>query len=194
MRFILVALCLPFLLPFSAWAASSDFDIRLKNNSPREQAAAAQLRRMLDTHDVSDHIFTYSVMIDEYDAPHSHPILTINAVYLDDDNSAFSIFLHEQLHWLGSVLTPSMNAAVEDLKILYPDVPGPFGGGARDAYSTYAHLIVGVQEFDVMARLVGEAEAERVLRKKPNYRWVYREVLNNKQVLRDIAAKHDLNP
>lgn len=194
MRFVHLFLCLSFLLPTTAWAGSSDFDIRLKNNTPREQAAAAQLRRMLDTYEVSDHIFTYSVMINEYDAPHSHPILTINAVYLDDDNSAFSIFLHEQLHWLGSVLTPNMNAAIEDLKILYPNVPGPRRGGAVNAFSTYAHLIVGVQEFDVMARLVGEAEAERVLRKKPNYRWVYGEVLKNKQAFRDIAAKHNLNP
>lgn len=194
MRFAVASLCLPFLMPVSAWAASGDFDIRLKNNTQREQAAAAQLRRMLDRYDVSDHIFTYSVLIDEYDAPHSHPILTINAVFLDDDNSAFSIFLHEQLHWLGMVLTPNMNAAIEDLKTLYPTVPGPRLGGARDAFSTYAHLIVGIQEYDVMARLVGEAEAERVLRKKPNYRWVYGEVLKHKQAFRDIAARNQLNP
>lgn len=194
MRLAVAALCLSFLMPVSAWAASGDFDIRLKNNTAREQAAAAQLRRMLDKYDVSDHIFTYSVMIDEYDAPHSHPILTINAVYLDDDNSAFSIFLHEQLHWLGMVLAPNIKAAIEDLKALYPTVPGPRRGGARDAFSTYAHLIVGIQEYDVMARLVGEAEAERVLRKKPNYRWVYGEVLKHKQAFRDIAARHQLNP
>lgn len=194
MRLVQLFLYLCFFMSSTAWAASSDFDIRLKNNTQREQAAATQLRRLLDTYEVSDHIFTYSVMIDEYDAPHSHPILTINAVYLDDDNSALSIFLHEQLHWLGSVLTPNMNAAIEDLKMLYPSVPGPYRGGARDEFSTYAHLIVGVQEFDVMARLVGAAEAARVLKKKPNYRWVYAEVLENQQIFRDIAAKHNLNP
>lgn len=194
MRLIFATFLFTFILPSTVFAASSDFDIRLKNNTPREQAAAVQLRRLLDLHDVSDHVFTYSVMIDEYAAPHSHPILTINAVYLDDDNSAFSIFLHEQLHWLGMVLDPNMRAALVDLKAMYPSVPGYRGGGAGNEFSTYAHLIVGVQEYDVMARLVGAAEAERVLRKKPNYRWVYGEVLRNLGALRAIADKHNLNP
>ncbi len=194
MRLISLVLFFCFLIPSAAMASSSDFDIRLKNNSPREQAAADQLRRLLDTHDVSSFVVTYSVMIDEYDAPHSHPILTINAVYLDDDNSALSIFLHEQMHWFGMILEPNMQAALKDLKTLYPTVPRGRNGGAQDDHSTYVHLLVGVQEFDIMARLVGDKEAERVLRTKPNYRWVYGEVLKNQATLRAITEKHNLNP
>lgn len=181
-----------FLMPTTAMASSTDFDIRLKNNTGRERAAADQLRRLLDAHDVSPYVVTYSVMIDEYDAPHSHPILTINAVYLEDDNSALSIFLHEQLHWLGMILEPNMQAALADLKELYPTVPNGTNGGARDDYSTYAHLIVGMQEFLAMKSLVGEGEAIRVLRRKPNYRWVYDQVLKNHEALSAIIQKHQL--
>lgn len=193
MRLTCLVLLFGFLLPNAAFAASGDFDIRLKNNSDRERAAAAQLRRLLDTHDVSNYIFTYSVMIDEYDAPHSHPVLTINAVYLNDDSSALSIFLHEQLHWLGMVLEPNVEAALEDLRKLYPTVPGRSGGGARDDYSTYVHLIVGLQEFRIMSSLVGTEEAARVLAGKTWYTWIYNQVLENEESLAAILKKHQLD-
>lgn len=186
------AIILTVLLSLPSLSSSTDFDIRLRNNNQREHQAAEQLRRLLDTHDVSPFIFTYSVMIDEFDAPHSHPVLTINAVYLDDDNSALSIFLHEQMHWFETVLETQINAAIEDLKTLYPRVPAPWAGGARDDHSTYVHLIVGMQEFDAMSKLVGRAEAERVFRRKPNYRWVYRQVLENREALQQIVYKHNL--
>lgn len=192
MRFACLVLLFGFLFSPGILAASGDFDIRLKNNTHRERAAAAQLRRLLDTHDVSPYVLTYSVMIDEYDAPHSHPVLTINAVYLEDDNSALSIFIHEQLHWFGMIFDAQLTAALEDLKQLYPTVPGHREGGARDNYSTYVHLIVGLQEFDAMSKLVGRTEAERVLRRKPNYKWVYRQVLENQEALRQIVEKHTL--
>lgn len=186
-------LALSVIISAASLASSSDFDIRLRNDSGRERAAAAQLRRLLDTHEVDDYIFTYSVMIDEYDAPHSHPVLTINAVYLDDDNSALSIFLHEQLHWLGMVLAPNVEAALEDLRELYPTVPGRGGGGARDDYSTYVHLIVGLQEFRVMSSLVGTEEAARVLAGKTWYRWIYQQVLENEAALTAVLEKHQLD-
>lgn len=186
-------LALSVIISTASLASSADFDIRLRNDSSRERAAAAQLRRLLDTHDISDYIFTYSVMIDEYDAPHSHPVLTINAVYLNDDNSALSIFLHEQLHWLGMVLEPNVEAALEDLRKLYPTVPGRSSGGARDDYSTYVHLIVGLQEFRVMSSLVGTEEAARVLAGKTWYTWIYKQVLENEAALATILKKHQLD-
>ncbi len=193
MRLVSIALFLNLLMPTATMAGSSDFDIRLKSNTGRERAAADQLRRLLDTHDISPFVVTYSVMIDEYDAPHSHPILTVNAVYLDDDNSALSIFLHEQMHWFGMIFDAQITAALEDLKMLYPTVPGSRNGGARDDRSTYVHLLVGLQEYRAMSSLVGKKEAARVLAGKTWYTWIYQQVLENEAVLLEILNRHQLD-
>jgi hypothetical protein len=175
------------------YASSSDFDIRLGRGSEREQLAASQLRRLLDTHDVSRYIFTYSVTVREGDVPHSHPRLTINALHLKDDASALSVFLHEQFHWQGIAYTAEVTAAVEDLKTLYPSVPGSHSGGAGDAHSTYVHLLVGLQEYHATASLFGRAEAIRVIARKPHYRWIYQQVLENEAAITAIVAKHSLD-
>lgn len=188
---IFVALSL--LASSAAFAGSSDFDIRLGRDTEREQAAAKQLRRLLDTHDVSPFIFTYSVVIREGDVPHSHPRLTINTLHLKDDASALSVFIHEQFHWLGAAYAKEVNAAVKDLKLLYPSIPGGSRGGARDGFSTYVHLIVGLQEFRAAASLFGRAEAKRVIARKPHYRWIYAQVLENETAIAAIIQKHSLN-
>jgi len=182
------------LLAYGAvYAASTDFNFRLARNSADEQAAEKQLRRLIDTYDVSRFSFTYSVIINEYGAPHSFPVLTLNAVYLDDDASALSTFLHEQLHWYGLVNQDAVDTTIADLKTLYPSVPVGGGNGARDTYSTYVHLIVGLQEYDATASYLGRAEAKRVLTGKRHYKWIYSEVVENTDALRALLKKHGLN-
>ncbi len=189
---ILLTISLIFVLSLSAFASSSDFDIRLANNSPREKAAEKQLKRLLDTYDVSPFVFTYSIKIDQDDAPHSHPILTLNDYFIEDDASALSTFIHEQLHWFGIAFEPQVNAAIKDLKTLYPKVPSGRRGGARDDYSTYVHLVVGLQEYYASASLFGKDEARRVLLGKTWYTWIYREVVENEEELAKLLRKHDL--
>lgn len=177
-----------------AIAGSSDFDIRLARGTEREKLAATQLRRLIDSHDISPFIFTYTVVIREGDVPHSHPLLTINTLHLKDDASALSVFIHEQFHWLGAALNANTKAAIKDLKAIYPNAPGYRGGGARDDYSTYVHLLVGLQEYRATASLFGEAEAKRVIARKPHYRWIYRQVLENEAAIAAIVEEHSLNP
>ena len=184
-----------FSLFFSAAAesASRDFDIRLRHESPRELAAARQLRRLLDTYDVSPYVATFSVMIDETAAPHSHPVLTLNSYFLNDDASALSTFIHEQMHWFELFMGPQVEAAIEDLKKLYPGMPSHGRGGGRDARGTFIHLIVGSQELQATADLFGKEEARRVIASKTWYRWVYAQVLENEAALLTILEKHGLN-
>lgn len=188
---IFVALLL--LATSAAFAGSSDFDIRLGRDTEREKLAANQLRRLLDTFDVSPFTYTYTVVIREGDVPHSHPRLTINTLHLKDDASALSVFLHEQFHWQGAAYTAEVAAAVEDLKLLYPTVPGSRGGGARSERDTYVHLLVGLQEYHATASLFGRAEAKRVIARKPHYRWIYAQVLENETAIAAIVQKHGLN-
>ncbi|WP_262693902.1 hypothetical protein [Kordiimonas aquimaris] len=176
-----------------SFAAARDFDIRLAHDTARERAAAAQLRRLLDTYNVRPFTFTYSVYIDQEDAPHSHPILTLNDYFINDDASALSTFIHEQFHWFGLVLEPQINAAIQDLKQMYPDMPEKGRGGGQNARETFVHLIVGSQEYQATASLLGPKEARRVIAGKTWYRWIYREVLENEVQLLEVLKKHNLH-
>jgi len=192
LKFLQKLFVLSVLAPTPAIAGSSDFDIRLARGTEREKLAAAQLRRLIDAHDINPYTFTYTVIIREGDVPHSHPRLTINTIHLEDDASALSVFIHEQFHWLGAAMEANTNAAITDLKALYPSVPDYHGGGARDVYSTYVHLLVGLQEYRAAATLFGEVEARRVIARKPHYRWIYRQVLENEAAIAAVAIKHGL--
>ncbi len=190
-RLFLVSVLL-FIFSTSATGSSSDFDIRLAHGSPNEKKAEKQLKRLLDTYDVSPYTFTYSIRIDQNDAPHSHPILTLNDYFLDDDASALSTFIHEQYHWLAIAFEQETNAAIEDLKLLYPQIPNSRNGGARSEYSTYAHLIVGLQEYHATASLFGKDEAKRVLSSKTWYTWIYKKVIEDEKKLIPILERHGL--
>ncbi|PCI59392.1 MAG: hypothetical protein COB37_11675 [Kordiimonadales bacterium] len=177
-----------------ATADASDFDIRLAHGSARERLAEKQLRRLLDAHDVSPYIVTYSVRIDQNGAPHSHPVLTLNDFYIGDDASALSVFIHEQFHWLGTITGPAVNAAIEDLKNAFPTPPSQSQGGAPGDYATYVHLIVGTQEYLATSSLFSKQEARRVIAEKTWYTWVYRQVLEKEETLLAILQKHGLAP
>src|SRR5262249_41281436 len=64
-----------------------------------EAQTKEQLLRLLKTYDVSRWIFTKSIVIDERAIPHSHPVLTLHARHLQDDELLLSTFVHEQFHW-----------------------------------------------------------------------------------------------
>lgn len=184
-----------FLLMFAAspvHASASDFRIRLGADTPREKAAEEQLKRLLDTYDVSAYVFTYSLIIRQYDVPHSHPVLTLNTVHLGDDANVLSTFLHEQFHWFASAFSTETDAAIADLKQIFPTVPAASRGGARDSFSTYAHLIVCLQEYDAIRTLMGEEEARRVLDGKRHYRWIYDQVIAKGDAIRSIVERHGL--
>lgn len=174
----------------SARAAAGQLEVRLAHGTGAEQRTRQQLLRLVDEYDVSDWLFTDEVMIDETQIPHSHPVLTVSTGYLDDDHGLLSAFVHEQFHWLeGGETLDAFRAAMRDFEELYPDAPGPDGGGARDVESTYRHLLVCDLELQAMAELVGEARAREVLSAITHYEWIYDHVLTDARV-RAVARTH----
>jgi len=192
-KFLALVTSLSLLVSTPLHADSSDFSIRLGSNTAREMATEKQLRRLLDQYDVSPYSYTYSILINQGDVPHSHPVLTLNTVHLGDDANTLSTFLHEQFHWFSLITDAATKATIADLKQIYPDVPVGRGLGARDEYSTYVHLIVCWQEYEVLASYLGQDAAARILGSKRHYRWIYKQVLENTDTLRKLLEKHGLD-
>lgn len=173
--------------------ANNTLAIEMAKGSDSEEATRVQLVRLVDRFDVDHWLFTQKVLIDDSQwIPHSHPVLTLNSRYLDDDLSQLATFLHEQFHWYAGTRQDRVDAAISDFKEMFPEVPSG-RAGARDDYSTYLHLIICDLELAAMQKLVGDAEARRVLGQWQHYTWIYDQVLNNPSV-RAINEHNVLTP
>jgi hypothetical protein len=134
-----------------------------------------QLLRLMYTHDLQKWLFTSDVLIQDGVIPRSHPVLTLNTRYLDDDTAQLATFVHEQLHWfLTRVERAKTEAALTELRALYPTVPAAPPAGAGDERGTYLHLIVCTLELQAVTELLDETRARQQLERWTHYTWVYR--------------------
>lgn len=175
----------------SAGGQAPALDIRLAHGSDAERATAEALRRLVDAHDVGRWIFTPTAVIDERQIPHSHPVLTLHTRHLGDDEQLLATFLHEQFHWLAVERGEARDAAMAEFRRLFPDPPSSAEGGARDATSTWLHLVVNDLTLQATAELWGEERAERVARESTVYRWVNATVIDDPRV-REVNRRHGL--
>ena len=166
--------------------------VALHENTSLEQKGRAQLERLLETYELDKWIFTDKVLIQSYVTPHSHPVLTLNTRYLDDDHEQLATFLHEQIHWFADEDSLKTEKIINTFKEMYPDVPVGNRQGARDSYSTYLHLMVCWLEFDAVSQLLGTEKARAILAKKSYYQWIYARVLEDGNQLAKVIRKNKM--
>jgi hypothetical protein len=169
-------------------------EIRLHSGTPLEERGRDQLRRLLHTHDVRKWLFTRDVLIQAGVLPHSHPVLTLNTRYLDDDTAQLATFVHEQIHWFltDHLERVKTDAALTELRALYPTVPTALPTGASSERSTYLHLIVCSLELQALTELLGEPSARQQLERWTHYTWVYWTVLTDTERLGGVLRRHGI--
>ncbi len=183
----LAALLMP--LPAAAFEAGTALSISTSGRED-EQAAAEQLHRLTATYDLAPFIYTDKVVMDWDAIPHSHPVLTLNTKYLDNDRAQLATFLHEQMHWYVLRDRKALYALVEELESVYPEVPVGNREGAKDEWSTYLHLVVNRLELDAVESLLGEEAAREVAAEKRVYKWIYRTVVDDRDSLTALIRKY----
>lgn len=158
-----------------------------------EKAMADKVRQLIDRYELHDWLFTKRMRIDrETRIPHSHPVLTLNTRYMDDDVEALANIIHEQLHWFVLENQGALGAAIADMRQQYPDAPDGPPTGARDLRSTYLHLVVCSLEHLALEEKIGRERAREALSAKPYYTWVFATVLEDEEALRTILEKHSI--
>lgn len=172
---------------------AAPLEIQLASGTPLEQRGREQLERLLAKWDLSRWLFTRTVQIQSRVIPHSHPVLTLNTQYVDNDVAQLSTFVHEQLHWFMTRDKSVVDAAIAELERLYPTAPDALPEGANGQRSTYLHLLICLLEFDALRALLGEATARETLNGFRHYTWVYREVLERPDPIRQILRTHRLD-
>lgn len=173
----------------------TNLEITLVHGSPGEAQTREQLQRLLATHDVSRWIYTRKISIDERAIPHSHPVLTLHTRHAKDDELLLSTFVHEQFHWHFAERHDATEAAIAELRTLFPQVPDGPSGGAADERSTYLHLLVCYLERQAVLQLFGELKARQVMEFWANdhYNWVYETVMERPRDIGTVVIKHKLS-
>jgi hypothetical protein len=175
-------------------AGQRDVSIATAHDSEGENRTRAQLARLLSAYDLDKWIFTTAVIIDERATPHSHPVLTLHTRHTDNDLHLLSTFVHEEIHWHLVAKRDQTQAAISEVMKVFPSAPTGGAEGARDAESTYLHLIVNYLEFQAMKELVGDRQAKEVFDfwTTDHYTWIYRTVLSDEEKLAEVVTKNGL--
>ena len=184
------------LIPYSALQAREKLDISLIHGSKAEQQTKEQLQRLLTTYDLNKWIFTKSIIIDETAIPHSHPTLTLHTRHLKDDELLLSTFVHEELHWFVVERDKDSEAAMKELRVMFPKIPVGFPEGSNDERGNYIHLLVVYLEYRADRELLGELKARQVMDfwAMDHYTWIYKTVLGSTRDIGNIAFKYKLIP
>jgi hypothetical protein len=177
-------------------AAHSPLNITLTHDNAAEMQTKAQLERLIATYDFAPWLFTKSVVINSEAIPHSHPVLTLHTRHLKDDDLLVSTFVHEQLHWFLADRSEDVDAAIEELRQLYPSIPVGYPQGSSDERGNYVHLIVVLLEYRANRQLLGELRARQTMDfwAADHYTWIYRAVLDHGADISKVLKQHDLFP
>ena len=177
------------------WAQIAGVQIETARNTPKEQSESARLQGLLGRFDLTPWVFTRRILIDEKAIPHSHPVLTVGYGDHDNDNLLLSNFVHEQLHWWLVAHQQATDAAIVELRQLFPGMPVGGADGAQDEQSSYLHLIVNYLEYQGDKVLLGDQKAADVMAfwKDDHYRVIYKTMLDSEDAIGRVVAKHGLN-
>ncbi len=93
----------------SANAETPKLNIKTKHNLPAEEQRKDQMERLAKEYDLKKYTITRDILIERGAMNHSHPTLTLNLRFLDNDDLALSAYLHEQGHWVLTDRTRSEN-------------------------------------------------------------------------------------
>jgi hypothetical protein len=183
-----------------ARGAGQDFRIDVDLDHARREAdrVRGMLQALRRRHDLSRFEYTRVVRIVPGGDTFSHPMLTLGNRFAENEDALLSTYLHEQMHWyLWHLGTPERDPVApffDELVRRYPEAPTELPDGARNYESTYLHLVINWLEVAATAEFIGRHRAVAVAEVQRSYRWIYRTVLRDWDLLQELYERHGLVP
>jgi hypothetical protein len=181
-------------------ATGEGFRIDLDLDHARREAERVRdmLQALRRRHDLSRLEYTRVVRIMPGGDTFSHPMLTLGNRFAENEDTLLSTYLHEQMHWyLWHLGTPEHDPVApffDELVRRYPEAPTELPDGARNYESTYLHLVVNWLEVAATSEFIGRQRACAVAEVQRTYRWIYRTVLKDWDMLGELYERHGLVP
>ena len=181
-------------------ANSEGFRIDVDLDHARREAE--RVRDMLEAlrrrHDLSRYEYTRLVRIVPGGDTFSHPMLTLGNRFAESEDLLLSTYLHEQMHWylwyLGTPEQDPVAPFLDELVRRYPEAPTDLPDGARNYESTYLHLVINWLEVATTSQFIGRVRACAVAETQRTYRWIYRTVLRDWDLLAELFERHGIIP
>ena len=156
------------------------------------------LRALRRRHDLSRYEYTRVVRVVPGSDTFSHPILTLGNRFAENEDLLLSTYLHEQMHWylwhLGTPDEDPIAPFFDELVRRYPEAPTELPDGARNYESTYLHLVINWLEVAATSEFIGRVRACAVADTQRTYRWIYRTVLRDWDLLQELYERNGLIP
>jgi hypothetical protein len=173
-------------------------DLDLEHARREAERVRDMLRALRRRHDLSRYEYTRVVRIVPGSDTFSHPILTLGNRFADSEDLLLSTYLHEQMHWyLWHLGTPDKDPVApffDELVRRYPEAPTELPDGARNYESTYLHLVINWLEIAATSEFIGRVRAFAVADAQRTYRWIYRTVVRDWDLLQELYERHGLVP
>jgi len=173
-------------------AATPALDLETRRGTPLEERKKAQIERLAQQYDLAKYTLTRKIVIEQGAVSHSMPVLTLNCRFLEYDDAALSVYIHEQGHWVLSRHRGELRGLFEELRRALPGIPTAPPRGSGGEMDTYLHLLVILLEWQGLEDLIGPDRAKAVLdfKKTDHYTAIYEAVLENRERLQAIQRRH----
>ena len=102
--------------------------------------------------------------------------------------------MHWYLWYLGTPERDMVAPFFDELVRRYPDAPTQLPDGARNYEATYIHLVVNWLEIAAASEFIGRERACALAEPQRSYRWIYRTVLRDWDLLGELYERHDIVP
>ena len=122
----------------------------------------------------------------------TEPVLTLNARFAAAPDELLTSYVHEQWHWHLRDRLPQQQAAIAELRKMYPQAPVGLPAAAENVYSTYGHLVTCYLEILAARELLGTERASAAIKNKGNYTWIYATVLRDEKQIAAVVDRHGL--
>src|SRR5262245_47015613 len=181
-------------------AKSEGFRIDLDLDHARREAERVRdmLQALRRRHDLTRYEYTRFVRIVPGGDTFSHPMLTLGNRFAENEDLLLSTYLHEQMHWylwyLGTPDEDPVAPFLDELVRRYPEAPTDLPDGARNYESTYLHLVINWLEVAATSEFIGRVRATCVAETQRTYRWIYRTVLKDWDLLAELYERHGIIP
>ncbi|MEM7282621.1 MAG: nuclear transport factor 2 family protein [Pseudomonadota bacterium] len=167
----------------------ADINFILQHGSSAEQATADTLIALIGEHELDKWAYTKTVLINDRGDIKARPVLSLNARHRYQKELLLATYLNAQLRWFLSFDPVSTQAAVQELRQIYPDIPVdvPTNG--------YVSLLAGYLEYQAMTEKLGHEAAFRALAHWTlgEEAWIYNIVLAETDRLGLVVNRHGLN-
>jgi hypothetical protein len=166
--------------------------VEVARGTERELRTKRTLEQVFATYDLKKYTFARRVMIEEAAINHAFPVLTLNVRFASSADELLSSYVHEQLHWHLRERQSQQQAAIAELRRMYPAAPIGMPEGAETAYSTYGHLVTCYLEIVAARELLGPVRAATVTANKGHYTWIYATVLRDETKIARLVEQYRL--